>query len=244
MIKAEHPMLSIITATLNVERDLPRLIQSLRAQSDKNFEWVVVDGLSTDGTLDLLVGVTDLNLTVSSQSDFGIYDALNRGIRLSKGRYYLVMGASDSLRKNAVHIFRNALRYDENIDILTARMTYKGLVRGVRRNAALLSNQFAYVSGHAVSTVFRTALHERFGYYSPKFPIAADALFIIQAARGGAKITSIEDVVGDFADDGLSHLDVVGALTEDYRIQLKFHPRWLCTVLFVLRLIKHYRKLK
>lgn len=69
--------LSVITATYNAIEYLPSLIECLRKQEDQDFEWVVADGASTDGTLELLESITDLNIVITSQEDFGIYDALN-----------------------------------------------------------------------------------------------------------------------------------------------------------------------
>jgi len=85
---------TVITATYNAQNHLPMLIESLRKQSDKEFEWVVADGASDDGTLELLQSIDDLNIVISSQPDFGIYDALNRAIRDSSGKYYIVAGAT------------------------------------------------------------------------------------------------------------------------------------------------------
>ena len=94
-MKKEKYLLSIITATLNSIEYLPKLIDSLRKQKDREFEWVVADGASTDGTLELLKSVTDLDILITSESDFGIYDALNRGIKVCSGDYYLVLGDDD-----------------------------------------------------------------------------------------------------------------------------------------------------
>jgi glycosyltransferase involved in cell wall biosynthesis len=68
--------ISIITATFNAASHLPDLVSCLRNQTYKNFEWVVADGGSTDDTLNILRTTKDLNVVLSSQPDFGIYDAL------------------------------------------------------------------------------------------------------------------------------------------------------------------------
>lgn len=240
----QQPILSIVTAALNVGDDIPTLIHSLQTQSDPDFEWVVADGNSTDNTISVISRATDLNVTITSQDDFGIYDALNRAIKSSSGTYYLVMGATDTLHPDAVRQIKSALVKDPSIDILTGRHIYKGHARGVRQAPGFISNQFAYVSGHAVSSVFKKDLHERFGYYSNRFPIAADEHFTMKVARGGAKIVVIDDVLGHFSDDGVSNADVAGVLMESFRIQLKYQPRWLCILLLIVRLFVHYRAIK
>ena len=89
--------ISVITATFNSDKKLPVLIQSLQKQTDKKFEWIVVDGGSKDRTLDLLKEINDLDYKFISESDFGIYDALNKGIMKASGDFYLVIGSDDYL---------------------------------------------------------------------------------------------------------------------------------------------------
>src|SRR5690554_463607 len=110
--------LSIITATYNAMDHLPNLIECLRNQEDQDFEWVVADGASTDGTLELLQSITDLNIIITSQEDFGIYDALNRAIKLCGSEFYLVMGADDFLYPNGVKDYKEAIV--DGVDVVTA----------------------------------------------------------------------------------------------------------------------------
>lgn len=99
--------LSVVTATYNAVQHLPNLIKSLRDQSDRDFEWVVMDGGSTDGTIELLKLVEDIKIVFKSQKDFGIHDALNRAVKVSSGTYYLVVGADDLLSNIIVIATRN-----------------------------------------------------------------------------------------------------------------------------------------
>lgn len=122
--------LSVITATYNAIEHLPKLIECLRNQEDKDFEWVVADGASTDGTLELLESITDLNIVITSQEDFGIYDALNRGIKTSNGEFYLVMGADDLLYLNGIKDYKNAI--EDGVDIVTAPIKAGGKITKAR----------------------------------------------------------------------------------------------------------------
>ena len=110
--------LSIVTVTLNAAAHLPRLIRSLRSQTDPDFEWVVMDGGSSDGTLALLAQATELPLIWRSEPDFGIYDALNKALRLASGEYYLVAGADDVLDPGAVAGYRRLIE-ETDADIVT-----------------------------------------------------------------------------------------------------------------------------
>jgi glycosyltransferase involved in cell wall biosynthesis len=234
--------LTVITATYNAAEHLPTLIESLRAQSDQDFEWLIADGLSTDGTLELLSQINDLNITLSSEADFGIYDALNRGVTMSSGEFYLVMGADDYLYPDAIENYKKEI--SDDVDIVTASIKMKSGISRAGRGKSWVARQFEYVSGHSVGSIFRKSLHDRFGLYSRKFPIAADQLFIKVVCQNGAKVKVANFMAGKFNATGVSSTDVIGSMTESFRVQLlteKNKPlQW---ALFIWHLIKHYKRI-
>lgn len=236
--------LSIITATYNAIDHLPRLVECLRNQEDKDFEWVVADGASTDGTLKLLESITDLNITITSQEDFGIYDALNRGIKTSSGEFYLTMGADDLLYPNAVKDYKAAI--EDKVDIVTAAIkTGNKISKAGTRGGSWLSGQLAYISGHAVGSIYRKSLHEQNGYYSRMLPIAADQYFVLKACKNNALIKKIEPIVGEHLLTGISNEDTAGSITEFYRVQLLTgENRLVQTLLMLMRIIKKYKRIK
>lgn len=240
----EKPLkLSIITATWNAENFLPRAIKSLEKQTDKDFEWIISDGSSTDSTLEILKKVEGINIKIISQEDFGIYDALNRGIKNCNGEFYLVIGADDELYPNAVKDYKEAI--EDDVDIVTAWIdTANGISKAEKTPIWLYSIFSHYVTGHAVGSIYRTKLHEKLGYYSRKFPIAADQLFVGQSIKCGSKVKIIKKVVGKFSDEGLSGTDILGSLSEVFRINLILgENKLLQTILFILRLIKNFRRI-
>ncbi|MDR2240976.1 MAG: glycosyltransferase [Zoogloeaceae bacterium] len=239
--------LSIITSTFNAEKYLPRLIESLRQQTDKEFEWVVIDGDSADGTVELLRDVTDLPLVWRSEPDFGIYDALNKAIKLCTGEFYLVVGADDRLDPAAVANYK-ALGIATGADILTAAVDYGSDVGIVAkpRGSSWLKGQMAFVTGHSVGSVYRKNLHEKagVGFYSKAYPIAADQLFIKRAVQSGARVAVGDFLTGHFGEDGVSTVNVAGTMTEFFRAQLQTERcKGLQVLLFVLRLLKNFPKL-
>lgn len=240
--------ISVITATYNAAKLLPRLVASLQSQTDQDFEWVVADGGSTDATLDQL-SAASINLhkvVVSSQSDFGIYDALNRGIKISSSEYYLVLGADDILEKSAIANYKKAIA-ETGADLITAHLYSTGEARPQRdRKKPWLHGAFAYVSGHAVGLAVKRSLHKKVGYYSNKLPIAADQLFILKAIKCGASVNAQNFVAGNYESlEGLSGQDVLGSLLEGYRAQMATgQSKWVQTVLLILRLIKNWRNLE
>lgn len=217
----EKPLLTIITATYNAEKFLPVLIDSLRSQSDKNFEWVVADGASTDSTLKILENVGDLNLVLSSQKDFGIYDALNRAIIMSKSDHYLVLGADDQISSDTVSTINNYLKEDKDLDLIVGQVMYNNKRIKIRKGLKFLYGARAYVASHSVGSVFRKQLHESFGMYSNKYPILADTYFIKTIfTNPKLKVIYSPAIFGHFSSSGVSSNNILRVQCEFAHIQL------------------------
>jgi glycosyltransferase involved in cell wall biosynthesis len=236
--------ISIITATLNARELLPGLIQSLQQQTDSDFEWVVMDGGSRDGTLELLRRAGLQQMRVVSEPDCGIYDALNKAIQLSSGTYYLVCGADDRLSKEAVSSYKLAAR-STAADLISAWVETDTKVTRPSRGNPWLRGHLAFVSQHAVGTLIRKDLHKTIGFYSKRFKIAADQLFIKQACSNKqVRLVAADFIAGRYATDGVSGGDVVTSMTEFFRVQLETESnKPLQILLFCLRLFKHRRRL-
>lgn len=111
-------------------------------------------------------------------------------------------------------------------------------MRGLRW--AWLYGQGAYISGHAVGVAIKRDLHERFGFYSRMFPIAADQLFILKSIRGGASVSEQDFIAGRFNKLGTSGQDLIGSFVEGFRVNLSVGLGfWTQLVLVVLRLVKY-----
>jgi glycosyltransferase involved in cell wall biosynthesis len=238
MTMEDKPTLSIVTATYNAAGHLPGLIASLRAQTDRNFEWVVADGASTDGTLALLRSITDLNIVITSQPDFGTYDALNRAIKGALGEYYVVAGADDAFAPDAVANFRRAIA-GSGADIVAARARYGAKIMGVKQGPVWLHSQFALIAAHTVATAIRKGLHGTWGDYTHRYPIAADQYFIIRACAGGANRYEADFVAGEIGTGGISSTDFIGNATEVFRVQVATGQSvWVQTILLLFRLLR------
>ena len=88
---------SIITITYNAERFLERTILSVMAQKAPNVEYIVIDGASTDGTLDIIKRYEKQITSWISEPDQGLYDAMNKGLHRATGQYVWFMNAGDEL---------------------------------------------------------------------------------------------------------------------------------------------------
>lgn len=233
--------ISIITVTYNALKHLPRLVQSLLSQSSQEFEWVIVDGLSEDGTFEYISNIEKIDIKILSEKDFGIYDALNKAVNICDNDYYLVVGADDYLYEDAVDNYIKAI-LSSDADVVTSSIIVNGQIVKKKFGWPVLNNQNAFVSGHAVGTVYNKSLHKRFGFYSNRFPIAADHLFIKKLAEGGAYIFESDFISGEFGTSGVSSSDLLGALSENFRIQMESNKSMFTVFLYIVRLVKNYHK--
>lgn len=93
----KHPSISIITVTYNCVQTIEETIRSIINQSYKNIEYIIIDGQSNDGTIDVINKYRNYISYFISESDEGIYDAMNKGLKIAQGDYVLFLGADDHL---------------------------------------------------------------------------------------------------------------------------------------------------
>jgi glycosyltransferase involved in cell wall biosynthesis len=230
--------ISVVTATYNAAAHLPRLVASLRNQTDRDFEWIVADGASGDGTVELLRSITDLKVVISTQPDFGIYDALNRAIKAASGDYYIVAGADDVFDADAIANFRRAIG-QSGADIIAASARYGSKRMKIKKGPVWLHSQFSLIAAHTLATAIRKDLHRTYGYYTRLYPIAADQFFIIRACAGGASRYEADFVAGEIGSGGVSSTDRIGNATEVFRVQVATGQSVIVqAILFLLRLLR------
>lgn len=232
--------ISVITANLNTIDSIPRLADSLNDQTDLNFTWIIVDGGSTDGSVEWVRKCNfKFNINIIEGKDFGIYDAINKGIRSCVSNYYLVAGADDILSSDAIENFKNTIRTSK-ADIITATVKCgDNLIKAKGPTKTWLYGQSAFLSNHSVGIVIKMSLHKELGYYTNRFPIAADQLFLMKCQEYGKKINEYSFIAGRYNLEGTSSLDRVGSSVELFRIQIELKRNYfLQLLLLVYRLIK------
>ena len=111
------PLISIITVTYNVENEIERTLNSIKQQSFTNFEHLIIDGDSKDKTLAIVKANVITNSSIVSEPDKGLYDAMNKGLGLAKGKYVIFLNAGDTFfNSNTLEHYADAA--GENYDII------------------------------------------------------------------------------------------------------------------------------
>lgn len=185
------PEITIITATYNAAEYLPSLVLSIREQVYERVQWIVLDGGSVDGTIDIIRQNEDVVDAWLSEPDEGIYDAWNKALRLVRGNWVLFMGADDTFADTQVlSSVAESLKSMEN-DVLWAY----GQIRFVGGNgrsqivgAPWAEASLIFGEGMAVphqATFHRRELFERLGGFDPDYRIAGDYEFLLRAVKSG-----------------------------------------------------------
>ena len=99
------PLISIVTVTFNAVELFPDTLKTIRAQDYPNVEWIVIDGGSTDGTIDILHANQDVIDYWLSEPDRGMYDALAKGFEMANGEILCWLNAGDMFLNGALSIF-------------------------------------------------------------------------------------------------------------------------------------------
>lgn len=122
----EKKLFTIITSTLNCEKDLLDTSNSIREQSYKNFQWIIIDGLSNDQTLNVIHSNRDLIDNWISEPDAGIYNAWNKAIELIRGEWVIFLGAGDKFySSHTLEIVLNQLMHVAESDVIAYGNVYQ-----------------------------------------------------------------------------------------------------------------------
>lgn len=184
---SEKPFVSVITSVYNAEKTLEKCIQSVLGQTYTNFEYLIIDGKSTDGTLAIVEKYKKDISFVISEKDSGIYDAWNKGLSYSKGEWVCFLGADDEFYPEAIEkMVSVALESKQQLDYISGRTNlFKNnqLVKtaGIPYDWATFRR---YVSTGHNGALHHKSIYSRFGLYDTSYRSAADYELLLRLGKG------------------------------------------------------------
>lgn len=187
-------ILSIITINLNNKTGLQRTFESIITQHFSNLETIIIDGGSNDGSIDIIEKYSSHINKWISEKDNGIYDAMNKGIKMASGEYILFLNSGDYLYNE--HALSNTFSENPTEDLLFCNVELK-TSNGVQILHTEKDNFEFLISGYVVhqGVMFKKSLFEKIGFYNTKLTLAADYEFIIKAIFIYKCSTKISDTV-------------------------------------------------
>jgi glycosyltransferase involved in cell wall biosynthesis len=215
--------LSVVTICYNAKDYIASTFDSIRKQKNKNFEYVVIDGGSNDGTIEIIKANQDIINYWHSEPDKGISDALNKGIERSCGEYIIYLHADDYfLDEMSTDKALASLKNETDIVAFDIYIEDKGLRRrGVSRGFNFYTN-FKMPFYHPGVLCKRT-LFKAIGGFDPHFKIAMDYDFLLRAYRANISDSNVPEVLTVFRDTGISSRDDWQGLSERFSEEKKAH---------------------
>lgn len=225
--------LSIITINYNNASGLRKTMESVFAQTCKDFEYIVIDGASTDGSVDVIREFDSFNVQRStlnvftwvSEPDTGIYNAMNKGVRVAKGEYVLMLNSGDYLVDE--HVIERIMPELDGTDIIQGNTIrehngVKYIARGYGKSDI---NYIDVQQGHFMhqASFCRLELFNKYGYFDESYKIDGDTVFYIRClGNGNATFRYANINIAYFEEGGLSDCH-----NEKWKKQqeLEFH-RW------------------
>ena len=225
-MKTKKKLLSIITVVKNDVTNIELTIKSILSQKNPNVEYIVIDGKSSDGT-DKIIGKykKKINKIVISK-DKGIYDAMNKGIKISSGKYVGFCNSGDILKKTSIRDILKFLEKDIDVLFATVKRNYIGshiIKSGF--NLERLKYNFDFATSHSTGFYIKKEFHNKIGMYDLRFKCSSDYDFYLRLFKKdnlNIKSTKRKKIIGVVRSGGFSSsYSALEHLIEETKIRLK-----------------------
>lgn len=209
--------ISIITVCFNSEQTIKNTLESLFLQSYNNIEYILIDGASTDNTMKIVSGYKDKFNYIISESDKGMYDALNKGIKLSSGDIIGILNSDDEFNdNNLLEIISDRFKMNNKLDAIIGDVAFINKNKKVvRYYSASKWNPFLFKFGYMPphpSFYCKRNLFKEYGYYNTDFKIAGDFelllrfIYVYNINYEYIKYTFVNMKLGGLSTSGLDSL--------------------------------------
>ncbi len=241
------PKISVITVVFNGEDHIARTIESVIKQTYKQIEYIIIDGKSTDLTLEVVARFEGVDKVIS-EPDSGLYDAMNKGLKQATGDYVWFLNSGDQIFSEVTVanlvagltgmpgiIYGGTMIIDEQQNEVGDRrlkppekLSWKSFQQGM-------------VVCHQSIIVKRELAPE----YNLDYRLSADIDWAIRASKGATEIHNSELILSRFLEGGLTRHNIKAGLKERFRIMTRFYgliPTILRHFVFGIRLTNFYLK--
>jgi len=205
--RSESPLITVITVVLNDHKNISQTIESVINQSFNNFEYIIIDGGSTDGTLNIINKYNENIDLLISEPDNGIYDAMNKGINLSYGKYIYFLNSGDRIiRSTCFYDLLSLLRRDPDI-------LYGNINLNDSNNAGKIQNHKSFTRFNLLKKTichqaifFKKEVFDEIGKFNLEYTIKSDYEWLLRYYFNKDKknVFQIQYTIADYLTGGFS----------------------------------------
>ena len=233
---------SIITAVLNARETIRETVESILEQAFESIEYIIVDGGSTDGTLEVIEECRDARTQIMSEPDQGVYDALNKGIQRSSGDIIGILQAGDlyahsRVLNKVVEVFENLKEDSCSGDLQYVDQHDPNKVIRYWKSSTYKDGKFRWGWMPPHPTFFaKRAIYEKYKYFNTKFQISGDyELMLRYLAVHGISTHYIPEVMVKMRVGGMSNRNLRYIMRKSYEdckaCRLNHLSGWFAAVL-------------
>ncbi|MDZ8024392.1 MAG: glycosyltransferase family 2 protein [Nostoc sp. DedQUE11] len=218
--------ISIVTPVYNAASTVEKTILSVINQDiQAELEYIVVDGGSNDGTLEIINRYSDDIDILISEPDRGIYDAMNKGVNLATGDIIGIINSDDWYNPNALQIVENSFQQEPKISILYSSIDnyFEGKYMNTFIPGELQNLVFKFTLNHP-SCFVKKSVYDKLGLFDLSYEIAADYDFIFRAYRSGFCFQYVAIPLVSYSLNGMSGkpLNKFKQIYESWKVTSKF----------------------
>lgn len=217
--------ISIITVVYNGAKTIEQTIRSVLGQSYKNIEYIIIDGMSTDGTQEVIEKYIDSIACFISEKDDGLYDAMNKGLRRVTGDIVGIINSDDWYDEKAFEKIVD--RFEEK----EADIVYGDLVsifpdgQEKRNSGVPLENMWFQMAVMHPTAFVKKNIYERIGHYNTTYKISSDYDFLLKCYSQKLRFEYINEIIAFFRVGGLSSLKRQQMWEETREISMSYTDR-------------------
>ena len=237
------PLISIITVSYNSEKTIEDTIKSVLDQTYDNIEYIIIDGDSKDDTLKIIGKYeSSIDLWVS-ENDSGIYNAINKGLRICSGDIIGVLNSDDTYTKDALSLVKKYYEKYKNVDLIFGSVIKERLFSGFAKEK--IKWKFNIYPGHSSGFFISKNAQLKVGFYDEKFKLHADYDLIYKSVCK-LKMRSIamdrNDITGKFNIYGKSSKESqITYYSEEFKIRKKNDQNiFFISLLLIIKIIYFY----
>ncbi len=210
---------SIVTVCYNAEKTIEQTIKSVIGQTYQHMEYIIVDGASSDDTLKIIDQYRNLIDIVISEPDSGLYEAMNKGIKIASGDVIGLLNADDWYEPDAVECIVKRFQRFDHIGVISGRIRFidKDRVIGTSKHKDIQEIWKKMPIAHPAAFI-RRDVYRAIGLYDTSFKISADYDFVFRCYLKGIKFAYLDDILTNFRISGISGTRHLEMYKEDERI--------------------------
>lgn len=245
------PLFSIVTCSYNSDQTIERTIKSILAQDFWDYEYIIVDGKSSDQTMEIVKQYEPMfngKMHWISEKDKGIYDAMNKGINISLGEYVWLVNSDDYIESGVLKLISGIIS-NKHPEVITGSIEYFNTKTGFKRclcyTKKISDREFKKKRMGIChpATIVKKSVYDKYGIFDDRFKIMGDVDWFLRVRENNVRFEFISDKLSNMQEGGVSGQIDTKKRMADWRILYRKHTsnKFEYFLFMIYRLVTYYK---